>query len=378
MFTSYRPHPTKSTSSPFLATISKQTTITHTISTFHIPGLEVTDKMLALVHPFTPSPAEISHRAPSAGPSTSRTRQPSRSKQQQSALPSTSSSLPLSSQNSHGSGGSGSGTHASVAPVPTIQNHQHQQHPQPPPSHHGQRSHIPSTKPSSDIPLTNPTPSSPLAVHLSSALHSTEQHDEELPNPQATPAVDIHTYPSQDLLRLLASLLTQIAATNDKMNTPSPPPGANCDSPHLRSPVWHTLTTASRTALATPSATISFHARNVPTITLEAYLFRILKYCPTTNEVFLSLLVYFDRMAKLSVDLNMAEEGSRTGGKPFVIDSYNVHRLVIAGVTVASKFFSDVFYTNSRYAKVCNQTFRSISASLTSIFIRLVACPRRS
>ncbi|KIM26324.1 hypothetical protein M408DRAFT_53734, partial [Serendipita vermifera MAFF 305830] len=36
----------------------------------------------------------------------------------------------------------------------------------------------------------------------------------------------------------------------------------------------------------------------------------------------------------------------------FAIDSYNVHRLVIAGVTVASKFFSDVFYTNSRYAKV--------------------------
>jgi len=37
----------------------------------------------------------------------------------------------------------------------------------------------------------------------------------------------------------------------------------------------------------------------------------------------------------------------------FVVDSYNIHRLVIAGVTCASKFFSDVFYTNSRYAKVC-------------------------
>ncbi|KAI5309902.1 hypothetical protein KEM55_002162 [Ascosphaera atra] len=36
----------------------------------------------------------------------------------------------------------------------------------------------------------------------------------------------------------------------------------------------------------------------------------------------------------------------------FFIDSYNIHRLVIAGVTCASKFFSDVFYTNSRYAKV--------------------------
>lgn len=70
---------------------------------------------------------------------------------------------------------------------------------------------------------------------------------------------------------------------------------------------------------------------------------RILKYCPTTNEVFLSLLVYFDRMSKLSLEAT---------GRTFVIDSYNIHRLVIAGVTVASKFFSDVFYTNSRYAKV--------------------------
>ncbi len=36
----------------------------------------------------------------------------------------------------------------------------------------------------------------------------------------------------------------------------------------------------------------------------------------------------------------------------FVVESFNIHRLVIAGVTCASKFFSDVFYTNSRYAKV--------------------------
>ncbi|KII96042.1 hypothetical protein PLICRDRAFT_67020, partial [Plicaturopsis crispa FD-325 SS-3] len=88
---------------------------------------------------------------------------------------------------------------------------------------------------------------------------------------------------------------------------------------------------------------LSFHARNVPTISLESYLLRILKYCPTTNEVFLALLVYFDRMSALC---------EKATGRAFVIDSYNVHRLVIAGVTVASKFFSDVFYTNSRYAKV--------------------------
>ncbi|KZT51371.1 cyclin-related 2, partial [Calocera cornea HHB12733] len=88
---------------------------------------------------------------------------------------------------------------------------------------------------------------------------------------------------------------------------------------------------------------LAFHARNVPAITIEAYLLRILKYCPAPNDVFLSLLVYFDRMSKLALD---------STGKGFAIDSYNVHRLIIAGVTVASKFWSDVFYTNSRYAKV--------------------------
>jgi len=70
---------------------------------------------------------------------------------------------------------------------------------------------------------------------------------------------------------------------------------------------------------------------------------RILKYCPTTNEVFLGLLVYFDRMSRLGTPSGVGGEaaGARKGaGRGFAIDSYNVHRLVIAGVTVASKFFS--------------------------------------
>jgi hypothetical protein len=160
--------------------------------------------------------------------------------------------------------------------------------------------------------------------------------------------VDIQDYPPNDLLKLLASLLSQIASTNDALSPPpspsSPTKMDNVAGNINHPPIWTTLTTASRTALSTPSSPLTFHARNIPTITLEAYLLRILKYCPATNDVFLALLVYFDRMAKLSLEAK---------GKAFVIDSYNVHRLVIAGVTVSSKFFSDVFYTNSRYAKVC-------------------------
>ncbi|KAJ3879613.1 cyclin-domain-containing protein [Lentinula edodes] len=168
----------------------------------------------------------------------------------------------------------------------------------------------------------------------------------EIETPAAQTSFDIHSYPPHDLLRLLASLLTQIASTNDKLDAASSSStllSSSSTSSELHNVVWRSLTTASRSALSTPSSTLTFHARNIPTISLESYLLRILKYCPTTNEVFLSLLVYFDRMTKLT---------SEATGRSFVIDSYNIHRLVIAGVTVASKFFSDVFYTNSRYAKV--------------------------
>ncbi|KAI6168864.1 cyclin-domain-containing protein [Pisolithus thermaeus] len=171
---------------------------------------------------------------------------------------------------------------------------------------------------------------------------------QQAPPPAAQP-VDIHSYAQTDLLKLLASLLTQIASTNDALSSTDPAHTLST-FPHAAPPedsthpsIWHTLTSASHAALANPASALTFHARNIPTITLEAYLLRILRYCPTTNEVFLALLVYFDRMSRLSQEAT---------GRTFVIDSYNVHRLVIAGVTVASKFFSDVFYTNSRYAKV--------------------------
>lgn len=246
------------------------------------------------------------------------------------------------------------------------------------------------------------------------------------------PHLDLAKFPTQDLLRILAALLTQIAAANDqlrpKKGTLSPAEegkvrrkdqgssGQNSTissstsggsmissvqrveggessiarrqiSSTSSSPRRHSRpTTAALAALQTPSSTLCFHARNVPSISIESYLLRILKYCPATNEVFLSLLIYFDRMSKMGSSayspsksasttsaLEMEETENEESGnvalvptdgeeendddtyagmKGFAIDSFNVHRLVIAGVTVASKFFSDVFYTNSRYAKV--------------------------
>ena len=206
--------------------------------------------------------------------------------------------------------------------------------------------HLPSTASTfSSAPLSASSSHQPTALQTRHVAH---HNSHPSPSPRPSSVFNIHEYPSQDLLRLLAALLKQIVDANDDLPRPPSSP-LPTQATHVtlnrysHTTVWPSLTLASRIALTTSPPYLSFHARTAPTISLESYLLRILKYCPTTNEVFVSLLVYFDRMAKL------AKEST---GNEFIIDSCNIHRLVIAGVTVASKFFSDVFYTNSRYAKV--------------------------
>lgn len=223
---------------------------------------------------------------------------------------------------------------------------------------------------------------------------------------------EISGMPVTDVIEMVAGLLTKIITTNDRQhenlhrNIP-PPEGTTGLSPQTTS-------------------VLAFHGKNVPSITIASYLSRIHKYCPTTYEVFLSLLIYFDRMTEMvnsgtfprfpsdeqhrrdharvpsgvssngssETAVNSSPDGAEEESSPraptivsppgsdssdtedstlrpsssipsalpdsdtydlshcFVVDSFNIHRLVIAGVTCASKFFSDVFYTNSRYAKV--------------------------
>jgi hypothetical protein len=212
----------------------------------------------------------------------------------------------------------------------------------------------------------------------------------------STVKYEISGMPIADIIEMVAGLLTKITTTNDQQHE------------NLHRPLSSGEGGANLSGLS--SSVLAFHGKNVPSITILSYLSRIHKYCPTTYEVFLSLLVYFDRMthhvneapmqalrrgSTIDQDTsrpssNYSAEGSDLADSPpaisksvpeldsdfhkaqythsaaapepnaaayplshfFVVDSFNIHRLVIAGVTCASKFFSDVFYTNSRYAKV--------------------------
>ncbi|KAI1422880.1 cyclin-domain-containing protein [Xylaria sp. FL1777] len=212
---------------------------------------------------------------------------------------------------------------------------------------------------------------------------------------------EISGMPIGDIIEMVAALLTKITTTNDLQHD-----ALHRNATHQQTAANHNNDGSSMSPLS--SSVLAFHGKNVPAITILSYLSRIHKYCPTTYEVFLSLLVYFDRMTERVNNLVMEAEETRRqlqnqqkqqsqatpsasaripdmemrdviGNQPnsdlvdddreekevgsraelanspatyFVVDSFNIHRLIIAGVTCASKFFSDVFYTNSRYAKV--------------------------
>ena len=179
--------------------------------------------------------------------------------------------------------------------------------------------------------------------------------------------LDIVLTPVGEIVTMLAAKLQSLITANDRLKASSKattdaymaPPSQSKSDPRL----------------------LSFHARNIPSITITAYLTRILKYCPTDPEVFISVLVYFDRIMRIAnrhaqplfgayySSYNVLPSGPPLVHSPlpgpthdddsFAIDSFNVHRLVITTVAVATKFFSDQFYTNSRYARVPIHTPRS-------------------
>lgn len=185
-----------------------------------------------------------------------------------------------------------------------------------------------------------------------------------------SPSFDLAQHPTGDTIRLLASLLERMTNANDQLNKAMHSTRKGTTSDMRRSSSASPLGSSSNPTQMIPTTTAAtnntttvvngntnenvksgsgstnytlFHARSIPSIDIYSYLSRILKYCPCANECFLSLLVYFDRMSKNALALT---------GQPFTIDSYNIHRLIISGVMVSSKFFSDIFYTNTRYAKV--------------------------
>mmetsp|Transcript_1914 Transcript_1914/g.2726 ORF Transcript_1914/g.2726 Transcript_1914/m.2726 type:complete len:223 (-) Transcript_1914:297-965(-) len=87
-----------------------------------------------------------------------------------------------------------------------------------------------------------------------------------------------------------------------------------------------------------PKYVSKFHALRPPGITIRDYLERIAKYAACSGECFVLALVYIDRIIQ--------------SNPSFVVNSLNIHRLLITSVMISAKFFDDQYFNNAYYAKV--------------------------
>lgn len=188
-------------------------------------------------------------------------------------------------------------------------------------------------------------------VQNDSTTNDAEVSTEADPDKAPSEVLDIAKFPTAKLLEMLTALLDKIVKSNDRLADANP--SLNQERENI------TISNSSQTNHGYLKSVLSFRGKHIPQITLEHYFQRIQKYCPTTNDVFLSLLVYFDRISKRCNSSNNNNSGGinqsttqQQQAQAFVMDSHNIHRLLIAGVTVSTKFFSDFFYSNSRYARV--------------------------
>ncbi|KAI8841263.1 cyclin-domain-containing protein, partial [Chytridium lagenaria] len=95
------------------------------------------------------------------------------------------------------------------------------------------------------------------------------------------------------------------------------------------------LTSHNDTIPLHPTQITRFHSRRPASISITAYLQRIITHAHLTPFHLLSLLIYTDRIAKT-----------------LTLSSLTVHRFLCTAVAITSKTHFDVFYSNKVYAEI--------------------------
>lgn len=164
-------------------------------------------------------------------------------------------------------------------------------------------------------------------------------------NPDSPPAAVFDISP-ETALHLLCTNVERLAAenpaTDERSHTLDPPDDAleiETVGLHVKGD-GDVVDPARATGEAIQMAILAkkFLSKKVPPIALRDYLLRLHKYCPMSTAVYLAASVYIAKMTVVEKVLQVLPK--------------NMHRLVLAGVWVASKALEDLSYAHSRVAKV--------------------------
>ncbi|KEY68518.1 hypothetical protein S7711_08369 [Stachybotrys chartarum IBT 7711] len=188
--------------------------------------------------------------------------------------------------------------------------------------------HVPHTEVQDDLVSTSPTQT---VIHIRDLDHVQTLARAEVraglgagtlnDPPLQQMKYEISAMPIGDIIEMVAALLTKITTTNDLQHD-----AMQRNVTHQQQASQSSEAAGSSSSLSSLShSVLAFHGKNVPAITILSYLSRIHRYCPTTYEVFLSLLVYFDRMTeRVNERVTKSEEARRSSAPPRTSSGQNI------------------------------------------------------
>ncbi|KOS43276.1 hypothetical protein ACN38_g5827 [Penicillium nordicum] len=196
----------------------------------------------------------------------------------------------------------------------------------------------------------------PTMLKLGSPLDNIDRQQPDDPDSSQTPAAvfDISPEAALHLLCLnierLGAYFAQKPVGTDELHVHGPAP-LDYNTPAEDEPEVNTVglhvkdsddpvdpVRATEEAIQMAILAKKFLSKKVPPIPLNEYLLRLHRYCPMSTAVYLAASVYISKMTLVENVLRVLPK--------------NMHRLVLAGVWVASKALEDLSYPHSRVAKV--------------------------
>lgn len=90
-----------------------------------------------------------------------------------------------------------------------------------------------------------------------------------------------------------------------------------------------------------------FNSKKPPSISIQQYLERIVKYSKIEDSTLITMLIYIDRLCDLT---------------QLHLNDYNIHRIILANIILAIKYNEDDYYANDYYAKVGGITLQEINS----------------
>lgn len=92
-----------------------------------------------------------------------------------------------------------------------------------------------------------------------------------------------------------------------------------------------------------------FHTAYVPSISIGAYLRRVALYTKVSSEVLLQSVLHVHQLMQREV-------------QPLIVNSLNVHRLLLTSILTTAKFFDDAHYNNAYFSYVGGVPLRELNA----------------